>query len=187
MLTATDPRVVSFYNFINGKPKDSDGYFIGSKQNEAGLLYVMGKERPMIQVWLPIELLDYANAAAGTSGNRAVGIRVTGFNSIKQAAEEILCIFSSPDTLAKFINSSECNFTGVTGRPVRGPKVVAEPKANDEKNGFWAHYTKDDLANLVKVYGREMVRNAYSMLTLREFEELFTLGQSTMTELEMAQ
>ena len=186
MLTATDPRVVSFYNFINSKPKNADGYFIGSKQNAAGLLYVISGNRPMIQVWLPIELLDYANAAAGTSGNRAVGIRVAGFASVKQAAEEILRIFSSPDTLAKFINSSECDFTSVTGRPVQGPKLVKEPMASDEKDGFWAHYTKDDLANLVKVYGRDMVKNAYSTLTLREFEELFTLGQSTMVELEIA-
>ena len=182
MVTANDTRVVSFYNFINGKPKNDQGYFIGSKQNEAGLLYVMGKERPMIQVWLPIELLDYANAAAGTSGNRAVGIRVTGFSSIKQAAEEILRIFSSPDTLAKFINSSECNFTGVTGRPVRGPKVVAEPKANDEKNGFWAHYGQEELKDLTNKFGRVIVKQAYDTLTLREFEELFSL----VKELEVA-
>lgn len=185
MLTATDPRVVSFYNFINGKPKNADGHFVGSKQNEVGLLYVMGKEHPMIQVWLPLELLDYANAAAGTSGNRAVGIRVTGFSSIKQAAEEILRIFSSPDTLAKFINSSECNFTGVTGRPVRGPKVVAEPKANDEKNGFWAYYGKEaktELASLRSRFGQETVKQAYNTLTLREFQELFSLVE----ELEVA-
>jgi hypothetical protein len=182
MLTATDPRVVSYHNFINGKPRDADGYFIGSKQNEAGLLYVMGKDHPMIQVWLPIELLDYANAAAGTSGDRAVGIRITGFSSIKQAAEEILRIFSSTETLAKFINSSECNFTGVTGRPVRGPKVVAEPKANDEKNGFWARYGKEELTALVSRFGRFAVKQAFDTLTLREFEELFSL----VKELEVA-
>lgn len=177
MVNANDPRVVSFYNFINGKPKNADGYFIGSKQNAAGLLYVISGSRPMIQVWLPIELLDYANAAAGTSGNRAVGIRVAGFTSVKQAAEEILHIFSSLESLAKFINSSECDFTTVTGRPVQGPKMAKEPMASDETAGFWAHYTKDDLTRLVSIYGREMVKNAYTTLTLREFEELFSMEQ----------
>lgn len=178
-LTATDPRVVSFYNFISNKPKNSDGYYIGSKQNAAGLLYVISGDRPMIQVWLPIELLEYANAAAGTSGNRAVGIRVAGFSSVKKAAEEILRIFSSPESLARFINSSECDFTGVTGRPVRETEVLITlgPWARDEKKGFWSRYNKNDLQFLTAKFGKDLVSRAYSTLTLPEFEQLFGIEE----------
>ena len=179
MLTSSDPRVISFYNFVNGKPKNSDGYYIGSKQNAAGLLYVISGDRPMIQVWLPIDLLEYANAAAGTSGDRAVGIRVSGFESVKQAAEEILRIFSSPGSLAQFINSSDCDFTGVTGRPVHGPRKIAEPMACDEKSGFWANYDKTIMQHLNIVFGRDLVRQAYATLTMREFENLFNLDKET--------
>ena len=124
-VTSTDPRVVSYYNFIQGKAKNADGYYIGSTQNEAGLLYVIrGKNTNFIQVWLPRDLLDYANAAAGTSGPRAVGIRVGGFDTVESAAQEILRIFSSTKTLAQFINSSECDFRGYTASGKK-PAVVA--------------------------------------------------------------
>jgi hypothetical protein len=180
VLSANDPRVVSFYNAIHYKPKDSNGFFIGSKQNAAGLLYVIGGEHPMIQVWLPPDLLDYANAAAGTSGDRAVGIRRTGFSSVQQAANEILRIFSSPQSLANFINTSECDFTGVTGRPVRGSSVTIEPLAKDDKNGFWAHYTKETMAFLKSKFGKTLVAQAYDTLTLKEFEGLFQLDDHSL-------
>jgi len=122
-VSKNDPRIVNFYNFIQGKAKNADGYYIGSTQNEAGLLYVVrGKTTNFIQVWLPRDLLEYANAAAGTSGPRAVGIRVGGFDTVESAAQEILHIFSSTDNLAKFINSSECDFAGYT--PSRKKRTV---------------------------------------------------------------
>ena len=180
MVTANDPRVVSFYNFINGKPKNDQGYFIGSKQNETGLLYVIGGDHMAVQVWLPAELLDYANAAAGTSGKRAVGIRVAGFSSVTRAAEEVLRIFSSPEALAHFINTSECDYTGSTNRLPAKVIMPANPATADE---FWNRYTKDILQNLITKYGRKIVQQAYNTLTMSEFEAMFELGT---TQMEMA-
>jgi len=178
MVTANDTRIISFYNFINGKPKNSDGHFIGSKQNETGLLYVMGGENPMIQVWLPADLLEYANAAAGTSGSRAVGIRVTGFSSMERAADEILRIFASPDSLAKFINTSECDYTGPVNRRSRISIPVFNPNPSTAQE-FWNRYTKEDLANLVTKHGRKIVQEAYNTMTMADFETRFNLSKTT--------
>ena len=172
MLTATDTRVVDFYNFIQSKPKNEDGHYIGSVQNETGLLYVMGGDRPAIQVWLPADLLEYSNAAAGTSGSRAVGIRQTGYRSVEAAADEIVKIFSSPESLAKFISSSECDYTGPLSRKDKTPQ---QPAVETAKNAFWTYYTKEDLAGLVAKHGRARVQTAYDTLTLAEFEAQFNL------------
>jgi hypothetical protein len=172
MVTANDPRIISFYNFIQSKPKNAEGYYIGSSQNETGLLYVMGGDNPMIQVWLPADLLEYANAAAGTSGSRAVGIRVTGFSHMDRAADEILRIFSSPQTLADFINTSECDYTGTVGRRAKAVLPVANPMTSD---AFWNKYDKNVLTNLVAKHGRKAVQEAYTTLTLADFEAKFNL------------
>ena len=176
MLTGNDSRVISFYNFISGKPKNANGHYIGSKQNQTGLLYVIGGDNPSIQVWLPVDLLDYANASAGTSGSRAVGIRVGGFDSVESAADEIVRIFASPDTLARFISTSECDYTGPVNRR---PKSViislpADPKASQ---GFWNKYNKDTMQSLITKFGRHSVQGAYNTLTMSEFETRFGLAE----------
>jgi hypothetical protein len=104
-LTSTDPRVVSFYNNVNGNKTDKNGNFIGSAKSTTGYLYVTANNS--VQIVLPDSLLDYANAASGTmSGQRPVGIRVGSFPSALSAANEVSRIFASPESLAKFINSS---------------------------------------------------------------------------------
>jgi len=181
MLTATDPRVISFYNFINSKPKNSDGYYIGSTQNSTSLLYVMGGNSPMTQVWLPIELIEYANAAAGSSGDRAVGIRRTGYTSVKKAAEHILDIFSSPEKLAQFINGSECDYAQVHAERIANRALSKVPKPTMAKDEFWNRYTKEVLTELVNQYGRTLVQNAYNSLTINEFEAQFNLSKELTT------
>ena len=181
MLTATDPRVISFYNFINSKPKNSNGFYIGSSQNSTSLLYVMGGDSPMIQVWLPIDLIEYANAAAGSSGNRAVGIRITGYSSVKKAAEHILDIFSSPENVAKFINRSECDYAQVYAERIAEREFAKIPKPLMAKDEFWNRYTKEVLTQLVNQYGRTIVQNAYNSLTINEFEAQFNLLKELTT------
>lgn len=141
---------------------------------------MIGGDHVSIQVWLPPELLDYANAAAGTSGKRAVGIRVTGFSSVTRAAEEISRIFSSPDALACFINTSECDYTGSTNRLPAKIIMPANPATTDE---FWNRYNRDTLQNLIAKYGRKTVQQAYNTLTMSEFEAMFELN---VTQMEMA-
>jgi len=180
MLQSTDSRVIAFYNFINGKPKNCDGYYIGSTQNQTGLLYVMGGDAPMIQVWLPIELIDYANAAAGTSGDRPVGIRVTGYSSVDAAAQEVLRIFDNPTNLAAFINRSECDYHQVYGARLQQklarlqPKVV---KANSPEGGFWSKYSKEVMADIkVKHKDHKGLATDFHSLTMEEFESKYALA-----------
>jgi hypothetical protein len=168
MLKATDPRVLKFFNFIQGKPKNNDGFYVGSSQNASGLLYVIGDStEAMIQVWLPLELIDYANAAAGSSGNRAVGIRIKGFKSTRHAAEEILRIFSSPESLARFINSSDCDYVLVTRR-VASPKVHTDLRP--AKEVFYSKYGFDTARQLMQKFGQALVRREFDILTMNEFE-----------------
>jgi hypothetical protein len=181
MLTATDTRVISFYNFINSKPKNSDGYYIGSSQNSTSLLYVMGGNSPMIQVWLPIELIEYSNAAAGSSGDRAVGIRRSGYSSVKKAAEHILDIFSNPEKLAQFINTSECDYAQVHAERIAKRIALKTPKVPSAKEEFWNRYNKEVLTKLVVQYGRTVVQNAYNGLNIDEFEAQFNLSKELTT------
>ena len=172
-LLANDPRVVDFYEAQQSKARNANGHFIGSTQNEAGLLYVIqGKAHYYLQVWLPRDLLEYANAAAGTSGERPVGIRVGGYATLEQAGDAILDIFSSPQSLANFINDSECDFAGV----VKTPRVVT----NDTlvKNAVELvsdKYGKNVFLDLAKKFGRETVLQARELLTVNEFELRFGL------------
>lgn len=181
MIKATDPRVQSWYDHVQSLPKDSVGHFIaGNKCNDNGYLYVIGnpKKGYGIQPWLPQDLLEYANASSGTSGDRPVGIRVWGFDTIDQAAEKISEIFESPETVAEFLNSSDCDYSAVrTG----GPKP-AKPTTALEM--FWKKYNKQVAQALTKKYGLSQVRQAIETMTLVEFEQQFDLDklQRSMSE-----
>jgi hypothetical protein len=170
MVTANDPRVVAFYTFIQEKPRNTDGHYIGSSQNESGLLYVIDGKEPMIQVWLPRDLLDYANAAAGSSGERPVGIRAKGFSSVDQAADEVVRIFDTPENLARFINSSEADYQQYHAeraqRGRRGPVM-----ANDADQGFWSRYGREEMLKLkATVKDHKQLTGDFQTMTLSDFE-----------------
>lgn len=171
MLQSTDTRVQNFLEFVQSKPKNSDGHYIGSTQNESGLLYVINGREAMIQVWLPMDLIDYANAAAGSSGDRAVGIRVKGYRSTQQAADEIVRIFSSADNLAKFINSSECDYAGYHAAKLARKQALVPTQASEL---FWTKYTKEDMANLrARVKDAKGLVSDYQTMTMTEFESKY--------------
>jgi hypothetical protein len=174
MLLATDTRVVDFYNFIQAKPKNAAGHYIGSTQNETGLLYVIdGKREALIQVWLPIELIDYANAAAGSSGDRAVGIRIKGYSSVTAAADEVVRIFSSPDNLAKFINGSECDYAGYHVAK-QAKKAAAVPTKASEL--FWNKYTKETMNTLrASTKDQTQLVSDFRTMLMSDFENKYKL------------
>ena len=166
---ANDQRVINFFNSMQTKPKNDKGQFIGRVDNGSGLLYVIGQSH--IQVWLPMDLIEYSNAAAGSDkGLRPVGIRVGGFKSANEAADELVDIFSSPENLAKFINQSEADFYDVY--PTVGIKVdnrLAETAWSDI-------YAKHNVKQLAEQFGRGAVIQARKLLTVNEFELRFGLA-----------
>lgn len=176
MLLSTDTRVVDFVNFVQAKPKNADGHFIGSSQNQAGLLYVISNDNTgeaMLQVWLPIELIEYANAAAGSSGDRAVGIRVKGYKNAHVAADAIVKIFSSPENLAEFINRSECDYT--QHQVLKAAKKAAKTPTKASEL-FWTKYNKDTLAAIkIKYKDHKQLTQDFQTMSMTDFETRYEL------------
>ena len=162
-----DQRIVDFYNHYH------------TRRVSRPELYVSGKES--INVILPNNLLEYANAAAGHSGfgagARARGIRRQTNNSAKALAE----IFASPDNLLKFLNTSEMNaeayVEGIRTKHLAQTKPVIPVNTDDLKASveFWNRYTKGDLQNLLAKHGRDKVQKAYNTSTIKDFETQFSL------------
>ena len=167
----SDPRVVSWYNLVNGYNKDSEGRIAEkNKCNMNGYLYVIGGNGSFkIQPWLPKDLIEFANASSGTSGNRPVGIRTGNFSTAEEAADEISYIFSSPETVADFLNESDCDYEGPITKKEQAPvELMANPT-------FWNIYNKFVMSHLVKTHGRQIVEQAYKTLTMKEFENQFNI------------
>lgn len=159
-----DQRVIDFYNRYQ------------TRKQSYPSLYESGKES--INVILPNNLLEYANAAAGHSGFGA-GARARGIRcQVNNSAVALSQIFSSPESLLKFLESSEKNaeayVEGVRAKHLSLPKVKAELKASDE---FWNRYGKKELQMLVSKFGRDIVQQAYNSLSITEFETMFELTQ----------
>lgn len=175
-LTATDPRVVSFYNSVTGRSVDTNGRFIGSAKSTTGYLYVIGNSSHSVQVVLPESLLEFANASSGTmSGKRPVGIRAGSFNSASAAADFVSTIFSSPASLAKFINSSECDAGDYLSLPQTTKKaLLAKSLFTDDrlvKEVFYdVGYDFADLQHLCTIFGKNTVSHDWNILTVNEFE-----------------
>jgi hypothetical protein len=162
-----DQRIVDFYNHYH------------TRKVSRPELYVSGRDS--INVILPNNLLEYANAAAGHSGfgagARARGIRRQVNNSTKALAE----IFASPENLLKFLNTSEMNaeayVEGIRAKHLAQSKPAIPVNTDELKASveFWNRYTKDDLQNLLAKHGRDKVQKAYNSLTIKEFEIQFGL------------
>jgi hypothetical protein len=181
-LTSTDSRVVSFFSSVTGRQTDSNGRFIGSAKSTTGYLYVTADYS--VQVVLPMELLDYANAASGTmSGNRPVGIRAGSFSSASRAADEVSRIFSSVEALTKFLNSSECDATAeydptkVTMAVSKAKQIVAMLDSRPVKDAFYdAGYDFTTVKTLRSTYGDKTVNADWAVLTLGEFKSRYALA-----------
>jgi len=164
-LTSTDPRIVDLFKSYHRRVKSRPQLFNNSNS--------------MITVGLSADLLDYANAAAGHSGfaasARPVGIRVTVSDSTKSLKD----IFSSCESLAEFINSSECNAAEYIARiRDRDSKVSNKPGKNaitidirPIKDAFYdLGYNFDLIQKLKNTYGTDTVKRDWDNLQVTEFQ-----------------
>lgn len=136
-LTINDQRVINFFNAVNDNDRDFNGNFIGSAKSKTGYLYVTGDND--VQVVLPVDLTDYANAASGNmSGGRPVGIRVKGFDTAESAAKFVTSTFSDINELVKFINSSKCDAVAYTDGAPKSSKASIKIGAQMAKDAIYA-------------------------------------------------
>ena len=145
----------------------------------------------IINVILPNDLLEFANASAGHSGfgsgARARGIR----RVVDNAGVAIKEIFESVDSLAQFLLSSECNADEYVEQ-VRarhfGMKFKAGKKmiivrtddrevANNRRGVADAHGCKVFI-DLGKKFGTEVVKRDIDTLTINEFELRYGLQEA---------
>lgn len=128
--------------------------------------YISGNS---INVILPNNLLEYANAAAGHSGfgagARARGIRRTVDNP-KQALAEI---FETPESLAKFLLSSECNAEAYV-ETIRKRHLGTATDDRPADAAFKDILAKVNIQDLVARYGKEDLLRSRKTLTVNEFE-----------------
>jgi hypothetical protein len=161
-------KVIDFYNRYHAKKITNPN------------LYVSGNA---VNVILPNNLLEFANAAAGHSGfgagARARGIRHTCYN----AQKEIEAIFDTPETLADFLLSSECNadeyvetvrarHLGQSSQKSKS-RVSTDDRAAD--TNFAVLTAKYNMNELVKRFSVETCMQARKLLTINEFELRFGL------------
>jgi hypothetical protein len=156
-------RVTAFYNHYHNKTASRPD------------LYRSGDHA--VDVILPNDLLDYANAASGHSGfgsgARARGIRRECRNSSAYLAE----IFASPDSLAKFLNSSEQNAESYIQTVRQRHAAQQQPKVVSASQGFWNKYNKDHMAALrAKNKDYKVLVQDFQTMTLLDFETKYALA-----------
>ena len=131
--------------------------------NKTGYLYAFDE---CVQIALPKELSAYANAAAGNTNS----IRVTVASPIRKLKE----IFSSLESLEKFILMSECNSIENERENVRR-RVKNMIINNPADSNFKYLCDKYNIPALSKKFGKENVIAARKFLTIGEFETRFGL------------
>jgi hypothetical protein len=168
-----EQNVTDFYNDFHRKVKTRPNLY--------------ANHETILNVVLPASLLDYANAAAGHSGfsseARAVGIRMNTNNALAKRDE----IFSSVESLTKFILESECDAadyikqvrarhaSGVTRRAIKAV-VTNDTLVKSNRSAITRKYGKDLFLKLSFDFPREVVKNAIEHLTVNEFELRFGLA-----------
>jgi len=131
---------------------------------QTGVLYAFPD---CVQVALPKELREFANAAAGNSNS----IRVFTHNSIAKLKE----IFRSYESLKSFVLASECNALNAERERVRRRvKNMIENQPADAN--FKYLHQKYDIRALAEKFGKDAVVEARKSLTVGEFELRFGLG-----------
>lgn len=163
-----DPKILAFYHHYH------------QRSRQRPTLYISGPR--MITVVLPQDLLEYANAAAGHSGfgagARAVGIR----RQVSDARRAIADVFATPESLARFLESSECDareyVESVRARHLSRPVKIGQRAQTDDRPAercFDELYARYDVPALVARYGRDVVAQARRYLTVNEFQLRFGL------------
>ena len=153
---------------MNPIQKMFDNYH--KKVTVAPNLYV---QKDYIQVYLPKELHEFANASAGRNNRGPIGIRVYCDNPHR----EISRVFSSLESLERFIYSSERN--AIQDVVVGGVKVRARiskprrPHAASFRKWFWENHDKQDLEALKRRVDVTELRQTFDKkLSTNDLEEL---------------
>ena len=164
-------KVVDFFNHYHSKKITSPNLYVASG-NDA------------VNVILPNNLLEFANAAAGHSGFGA-GARARGIRRMcSNAKTEIAAIFETVDTLADFLLSSECNadeYVETVRMRHLGMKTTKKSKlyvVTDNRpadKNFAVLTEKHNVQELANRFGREVCLQARKNLTINEFELRFGL------------
>lgn len=123
-----------------------------------------------VTVVLPEELLEFANAAAGHSNYRPIGIRSFA-NDPKERIKEI---FSSVESLIEFISSSECNAIQHI-KQLKIKAAVKKQKTESARSIFWKKYDKGVMEKLKACYNPTLLREAFDTMSMSQFEKEFNL------------
>lgn len=181
MLVSNDTRAVSYYNDVSGRKRDADGRLIGSNKSHNGYLYVIGNEGSYaVQVCLPLNLVEYANARSGTmSGMRPVGIRTADvFKTAEAAADAVANIFSSIDSLVKFINDSEADahyVPGTINNTTKAQIITVDPLDRPMNSYILDQLYGKGTTMMLRTKFPKTVINDYNTLTRRDFEAKYNL------------
>lgn len=164
-------KVTNFFNHYHTKKLSNPNLYVAAS-NDA------------VNVILPNNLLEFANAAAGHSGFGA-GARARGIRRMcSNAKAEINLIFETVDTLADFLLSSECNadeYVETVRMRHLGMKSTKNPKlyvVTDERpadKNFAELNAKYNINKLVQRFGTELLLQSRKNLTINEFELRFGL------------
>jgi len=133
-------------------------------------LYVNSNDQ--FTIVLPQELLEFAEAGAGHSGfgtgARPVGIRRTSVN----AKNEVTVIFSTVETLAKFILTSKKNADNdaLSARKNNVTTTVVKMNNTEARKVFWDKADKAKYDEMTVKYGKKTVDNDLMTLTWNEFD-----------------
>lgn len=133
-------------------------------------LYVNSNDQ--FTIVLPQELLEFAEAGAGHSGfgagARPVGIRRTSVN----AKNEVTSIFSSVESLAKFILTSKKNADNdaLSARKNNVTTTVVKMNNTEARKVFWDKADKAKYDEMTNKYGKKTVDNDLMTLTWNEFD-----------------
>lgn len=165
-------KVTDFYNHYHSKKITNPNLYVASGNDT-------------VNVILPNNLLEFANAAAGHSGFGA-GARARGIRRMcSDAKKEIVSIFETVDTLADFLLSSECNadeYVETVRKRHLGMKTTKKSKmyvVTDDRpadKNFVVLNEKYNMQELAKRFGREACLQARKNLTINEFELRFGLA-----------
>lgn len=174
MVTANDPRVISFFDRYHAKVKTRPNLYTNKRDGNKGIL-----------VPLPRDLIDYAERTAGHHGFGQSAMPVGICRKVSDSKQALNDIFSSTNSLAKFINSSACDadvyIQEIRNRAPRSKiakKLVTHSATDDRmvKDVFFEKYTTNDAKALQVKFGREMVISDFNVLTINEFELRYGLG-----------
>lgn len=165
--------VQSMFNNYHTKVKSNPNLYTNRRDKNKAIVVV-----------LPKELLDYANHSSGHSGfvtnARPVGIR----RVVDDAKSALSKIFSSVESLTRFIESSECDAAEHIERIRRGEgksrtsrKLVSSSKTDDRlaNEVFFEKYNRDVAKSLQAKFGYDLVVREFGILTINEFELRFGL------------